>query len=99
MRTLGCGTGQAGDRRCSADHDRRGSPIAQGPARNFILSRKPHVRLRPRVSQKSIETPHAIGMARDAVVKADHHHATAMASFVVELIKVIAERLLISSCS
>src|SRR5258706_1320409 len=96
-RTLACRTRQPSDRWCSADHDRRGSPIAQRPARNFVFSRKPHVRLRARVSQKSVETPHAIGMARDAVVKANHQHATATASFVVELIKFIAQCLLVSS--
>src|SRR5258706_16054960 len=97
MRTLGCRTRQPSDRRCSADHDRRGRPIAQGPARNFVFSGKPHVGLRARVSQKSVETPHAIWMARDAIVKANHQHATAAATFLIELIKFIAERLLVSS--
>src|SRR6267154_4144048 len=36
-------------------------------------------------------------MARNAIVKANHQHATAAATFVIELIKFIAKRLLVSS--
>src|SRR6266403_353692 len=61
-RTLGCRTGQPGDRRRTAVYDRRCASSREGPARNFVLSCKPHVRLRPRVSEKSVETPYAVSV-------------------------------------
>src|SRR6266403_166798 len=59
-RTLGCRTGQPGDRRRTAVYDRRCASSGEGPARNFVLSRKPHVRLGACVSEKSVETPYAV---------------------------------------
>src|SRR6266403_1549772 len=94
-RTLGCRTGQPGDRRRTTFYDRRCASSGEDPARNFVLSRKPHVRLRACVSEKSVETPYAIRVTRDAIMEAHDHHAATMAAFLVELIEFIAKGLLV----
>src|SRR5258706_9413003 len=94
-RTLGCRTRQPSDRRWTTFHNWRCASIGEGPTCNFVLSRKPHVRLRSRVSEKSVETSHAVSMTRDAVMKTDDHHATTVGAFFVQLIEFIAQCLFV----
>src|SRR5258706_13400078 len=95
--TLGCRTGQPGNCWWTSFYNRRCASIGERPARNFVLSREPHVRLRPRVSQKSVETTYAVSLTRDAVMKADDHHATTVGAFFVQLIEFIAQCLFVGS--
>src|SRR5258708_7291515 len=60
-----CRTGQPGDRRRTTLHNRRRGSIGESPARDLVLSRKPHVRFRPRVGQKPVEDSRAARVARD----------------------------------
>src|SRR5260370_40712385 len=94
-RTSGCWTGQPGDCRRTTFHNRGCTSIGESPARDLVLSRKPHVRLRPRVSQKSVEAPHPACMAGDPVVQTHHHHAPPIRALVVKLIELVAQRLLV----
>src|SRR5258706_7022812 len=69
--------------------------IRQGPARDFVLARKPHAGLRARVSEKAVEAAHAVRVTGDAVVEANDHHAPALRALFVELVELVAQRLLV----
>src|SRR5258708_151410 len=73
--------------------------IRQGPARDFVLARKPDAWLRARVSQKAVEAAHAVRVTGDAIVQADEHHGPALRALFVELVELVAEGLLVRRCA
>src|ERR1700738_1069812 len=89
-------SGRTGEIRRAAIDDGSSGAIGQCVAGDFILAGKPDARLALRVAKESIERTHPAGMAGDAVMKADHHHAPARGAFFVELVELVAQRLLVS---
>src|SRR6266446_4695136 len=79
----------------AAPKDGRPCTIRQGPARDLVFTGEPDARLRARVSQKSVETAYAVRVTGDAVVKADDHHSPALRALLVELVELVAQRLLV----
>src|SRR5258708_30839430 len=69
--------------------------MRRGPGRDCVLAREPDAGLRARVSQKAVEAAHAVRVTGDAIVQADDHHAPALRAFFVELVELVAQRLLV----
>src|SRR5712671_3863472 len=92
----GCRSGQARYVRRAAFDDGRVGAMIERPAGNLVLASEPDSLLALRVGKEAVEGADPAGMAGDAVVQADHHHAPPMRAFLVKLVEFIAQRLLVS---
>src|SRR5260370_38060649 len=92
-----CGTGQAGCLRRAAIDDGRAGTVGQRIARDLILAGERDIALALRISEETVEGSHPARMAGDSVVQACHHHAPPMRPLLVKLVKLVAQRLLVSS--
>src|SRR2546426_6759135 len=91
----GCRSGQAGYVRRTAFDDRCVGAMIERPPGNLVLPSEPDSLFAFRVGKKAVEGANPAGMAGDAVVQADHHHAPLTRAFLVKLIEFIAQRLLV----
>src|SRR5207245_1812461 len=78
-----------------APKDGRPGTICQGPAGDLIFTGEPDARLRARVRHETVERAHPVRVTGDAIVKADDHHSSTVRSLLVELVKLVAQRLLV----
>src|SRR3712207_1688178 len=69
--------------------------LRQRPTGNLILPGEPDALVALCVFEEAVEGANPIGMATKPVVHADHHHPTPGRSLGVELVKLIAQRLLV----
>src|SRR5580693_4778657 len=91
----GCRSGQARYVRRTAFDDGRVGAMIERPAGNLVLPSEPDALLILRVGKEAVEGANPAGMAGDAVVQADHHHAPPMRPFLVKLVEFIAQSLLV----
>src|SRR5258705_13914925 len=81
-------------RRAAFDDGCVGAMI-EHPSGNLVLASEPDALLALRVGKETVEGAPPTGVAGDAVVQADHHHAPPISAFLVELVEFIAQRLLV----
>src|SRR5258705_13603958 len=91
----GCRSGQAGYVRRATFDDGRVGAVIERPVGDLVLPREPDALLALRVGKEAVEGANPAGVAGDAVVQADHHHAPSLCAFLVKLVEFIAQRLLV----
>src|SRR6266851_4708318 len=89
--------GQAGYARRTPIDNRRADTVGQRVAGDFVLPREPDILLALRIGEEAVKGSNPAGVAGDAIVQADHHHAPSMRALFVKLIELVAQRLLVGS--
>src|SRR5258707_9350149 len=87
-----------GETRCARRtpiDNRRAGAVGQHVAGDLVLPGEPDVLLSLRVGEEAVKGSNPAGMAGDAIVQADHHHAPSMHALFVKLIELVAQRLLV----
>src|SRR5258707_10318483 len=87
--------GQARYARRTPIDNRRAGAVGQHVAGDLVLPGEPDILLSLRVGEKTVEGSHPACVAGDAIVQADHNHAAPMRAFLVELVELVAQRLLV----
>src|SRR5260370_2650852 len=90
-----CRPGEARYVRRAAFDDGRVGAMIERPAGDLVFPSEPDALLALRVGKEAVEGANPAGVAGDAVVQADHHHAPPMRAFLVKLVEFIAQRLLV----
>src|SRR5882757_1073170 len=91
-----CRPGQARYARRTPIDNRRAGTVGQHVAGDLVLPGEPDILLSLRVGEKAIEGSYPACVAGDAIVQTDHHHAPPMCTLLVQLIELVAQRLLVS---
>src|SRR6478672_11523697 len=91
----GCRSGQARYVWRAALDDGRVGAMIERPAGNLVLASEPDALLALCVGEEPVEGANPAGVAGDAVVQADHHHAPPLRPFLVKLVEFITQRLLV----
>src|SRR5258708_16292282 len=92
-----CRPRQAGCARWTPIDNRRAGAVSQYVTSDLILPGEPDILFSLCVGEEAVEGSNPAGVAGDAIVQADHHHAPSMHALFVKLIEFVAQRLLVSS--
>src|SRR5260370_33484192 len=90
-----CRPGQACYARRTPIDNRRAGAVGQHVAGDLIFPGEPDIFSSLCVGEEAVEGSHPAGVAGDAVVQADHHHAPPLRALFVKLIERVAQRLVI----
>src|SRR6266566_2147447 len=90
--------GQARDARRTPIDNRRGDTVGHHVAGDLILPGEPHILLSLRVGEEAIEHSYPAGVTGNTIVQANHHHPPPTRTFLVKLVKFVAQRLLVGGC-